>query len=282
MTSMIRRALLALAALSALHGGAARAADLKIALTQAQAGDARKYQPLLAYLAKSGVPASFVRAPDNRAAAEMFASGEVDAMFGGSGIAGTMLIKGLAEPSLRPVNAQGASTYSAVVIAPKGTARFDGGGRYFDGKRVIFAALASAGEFYFRSLGPSKPAAILKAASHGAALDALARGQADVAVLKNHVWTKEQGSYPALEQVGADPGENPDGAVILSKKLPAATVRALSAVLLGLEGDASPEAVEAKRSLGIRGYAAASEKDFAHTVGLLTRAGVTKDFAFTF
>jgi ABC-type phosphate/phosphonate transport system substrate-binding protein len=175
MPSMIRLAL-SCAALLALHVEVARAAELKIALTQAQAGDARKYQPLLTYLGKKGVSAAFVRAPDNRAAAEMFASGQVDAMFGGSGIAATMLIKGLAEPSLRPVNAQGPNTYSAVVIAPKGSPRFDGTGKYFDGKRVIFAALASAGEFFFRSLGASKPSAALKAASHGAALDALARG----------------------------------------------------------------------------------------------------------
>jgi ABC-type phosphate/phosphonate transport system substrate-binding protein len=169
-----------------------------------------------------------------------------------------------------------------VVIAPKGSPRFDGTAGYFKGKRVIFAALASAGEFYFRSLGPSQAGAILKAASHGAALDALGRGQADVAVLKNHVWTKEQGSYAALEKVGGDAGENPDGAVILSKKLSPAAVRELSAALLALEGDPSPDAAEARKSLGIRGYVAASEKDFAHTLGLLTRAGVTKDFQFTF
>jgi ABC-type phosphate/phosphonate transport system substrate-binding protein len=281
MSSMIRLAL-SCVALLAIQVEVARAADLKIALTQAQAGDARKYQPLLAYLAKKGVSASFVRAPDNRAAAEMFAAGQVDAMFGGSGVAATMLIKGLADPSLRPVNAQGPNTYAAVVIAPKGSPRFDGAGGYFEGKRVIFAALASAGEFFFRSLGPSKPAAALKAASHGAALDALARGQADVAILKNHVWTKEKGNYPALELVGGDSGENPDGAVILSKKLAPAKVQELSSALLALEADPSPEAAQAKKSLGIRGYSPASAKDFAHTVDLLTRAGVTKDFTFTF
>jgi hypothetical protein len=37
---------------------------------QAQAGDARKYQALLEYLSRRGVPASFVTAPDYRAAAD--------------------------------------------------------------------------------------------------------------------------------------------------------------------------------------------------------------------
>lgn len=140
-----------------MQASAARAADLRIAIVQAQAGDARKYQPLLDYLAAQGVSASFVAAPDYRTAADMFASGSVGAMFGGSGISGTMIIKGVATPVVQAVGADGTSTYHAVVIAPKGSAPFTGSGEYFEGKRVIFSALASAGEFYFRSLVPRVP-----------------------------------------------------------------------------------------------------------------------------
>jgi len=283
MTLVTRSSLVAVALLAApFLAQVARAAELRIVITQAQAGDARKYQALLAYLAKEGIPAAFVTAPDNRAAADFFASSQADAMFSGSGIAGTLFIKGLAAPLVRPVGVDGVSTYSAVVVAQKGSPRFDGAGRYFDGKRVILAALASAGEFYFRSVGPSKPAAVLKAASHGAAIDALSRGQADVAVVKNHVWTKEQARYPGLESVGGDRGENPDASLIVSKKLDAATAQRISARLLALEADRSPEAVAAKGALAIRGFIPATAKDFAHTLDLLEKAGVTKDFGYVF
>jgi ABC-type phosphate/phosphonate transport system substrate-binding protein len=279
----VRRPLALAAALSlALFARAAAAAELKIAITQAQAGDARKYQPLLDHLAAKGFPASFVTAPNYQAAAEMFASGKVDAMFGGSGIAATMMIKGLAEPVARQVGKDGVSTYAAVVVAPKGSPRFDGSARYFDGKRVILTPLASAGEFFFRSLGPSRPTAILKAASHGAAIDALARGQADVAVVKNHVWTKMSATYGALEAVGGDSGENPDGSLIVSKKVDPAAAQRLAAALLALEGDASPGAAAARDALGIRGFVRTGPPDFAHTIAMLKRAGVTPEFAFAF
>jgi ABC-type phosphate/phosphonate transport system substrate-binding protein len=282
MRTAIRNSLAtALAALLSLPAAAA-AADVRIGITQAQAGDARRYQALLTYLSSKGVSASFVTAPDYRAAADMFAGGKVDAMFGGSGLSGTMIIKGLAEPVLRPVTIDGVSTYAAVVVAPKGAARFDGAGRYFDGKRVIFAPLATAGEFFFRSLGPSKPASVLKAASHGAAIDALARGQADVAVVKNHVGAKEQAKYPALVSVGGDRGENPDTTLIVSQKLDAPTAKRLSELLLAIDKDGQPGAIAAREALAIRGFVPTSQKDFAHTLDLLRKAGVTRDFAFAF
>jgi ABC-type phosphate/phosphonate transport system substrate-binding protein len=260
----------------------ARAADLRIGIMQAQAGEARKYQPLLQYLSARGIPAAFVTATDYRHAADLFAAGKLDAMFSGSGIAGTMILKGLAEPSVRPVGEDGVSTYSAVVVAPSGAPRFDGSARYFDGKRVIFSPLASAGEFFFHALGASKPAAILKAASHGAAIDALSRGQADVAVVKNHVWTKEKAKFPGLALVGGDSGENPDNTLIVSRKLDAGAARKLGEVLLGLEKDASPEAAATRESLKIRRFIPTGRKEFAHTLELLGKAGVTKDFGFSF
>lgn len=272
--------LVAAALLVAAAWGDARAAELKIGIVQAQAGEARKYQPLLEYLAKQGVPAAFVTAPDYRAAADMFANGGVDAMFGGSGIAGSMILKGLADPLVRAIAADGTSTYRAVVVAPKGSLAFRGVAEDFAGKRVICAALASAGEFFVHSLGPPRAASILKAASHGAALDALSRGQADVAVVKNHVWEKEKRKYPALEKVGEDTGENPDGSLVVSKKVSPDTARVLAASLLALGADRSAGAAAAKAALGITGYVAAADADYAHTLALLKRAGVTREFAF--
>jgi ABC-type phosphate/phosphonate transport system substrate-binding protein len=274
--------IVALASVFLGMAGAVQAADVKIAIMQAQAGDARKFQPLLDYLNKKGVPASFVTAQDYPSAADMFAKGAVDAMFSGSGIAGTMIIKGLAEPLARPVGSDGVSTYSAVVIAPKGSPKFTGAAAYFNGKKVIFSSLASAGEFYFHSLGPSKPAGLMKAASHGAAIDALNRGQADAAIVKNHVWNKEKNKYATLEQVGGDTGENPDNTLIVSKKLDPGTVKKVAGILLGIADDQSAEAKAVKESLKIQSFITTTDKDFKHTLDLLKRAGVTRDFGFKY
>ncbi len=262
--------------------GLAHAADLKIGIMQAQSGDARKYQPLLDYLGKKGLNASFVTTNTYPAAAEMFAKGQLDAMFSGSGVAGAMVIKGVAEPLVRPVNQDGTSTYSAVVIVKKGTGKFTASNDYFAGKRVIFTSLASSGEFYYRSLGASKAKEIKQAGSHGAALDALSRGQADVAIVKNRVWEKEKSKYDDLELVGKDPTENPDNTLIISKKLSSNTTGKLSAALLGLGNDNSAEANAVKESMKISKFIKTTPSDFSKTLALLKKAGVTKSFNFKY
>ena len=258
-----------------------QAADITIGL-HAKAGDAQKYQALQEYLGKKGVAAVFQAAPDYQASADMFSKGVFDAMFSGSGVAGVMLMKGLADPLVRPVSRDGTSTYAAVIVATKGSPKFAGSADYFNGKRVIFGALASAGEMYFRSLGRSNPSEIMKAANHAAAIDALSRGAADVAVIKNHVWHKEKGKYPQLEMVYEDRGQNPDGTLIVSKKMNPALVRKLTGIFLGLKDDPSAEAKAVRESLKIREYIRTTEADFKHTVTMLKNAGVTKDFAFKF
>lgn len=267
-----------------LAPGAARAEQFKIAIMQDQSGEAQKYKPLLDYLAKKGVEASFVTTRDYPAAAQMFAGGEVDAMFSGSGIAGTMILKGLADPLVRPVGKDGNSTYWAVVIAKKGAPKFNGKADYFKGKKVLYTALASSGEFYFRSI-PGATAAgaeMATAGSHGAALEALDRGLADIAVVKNRVWDKNKSKFANLEEIGADKGENPDNTLIVSKKVAAATKDKVSAALLSVEGDSSAEASAVKESLGIQGYKKTSAKDFEHTLPLLKKAGVTPAFNFKY
>jgi ABC-type phosphate/phosphonate transport system substrate-binding protein len=279
---MFKRVLAALFMALFAFGATAQAAEVKIAIMQAQAGDARKFQPLLDYLAKKGLPASFVTANTYPAAADMFAKGQVDAMFSGSGIAGAMIIKEVAEPLVRPVGQDGISTYSAAVIVKKPGAKFTASSDYFAGKRVIFTSLASAGEFYYRSLGASKAKEIMQAASHGAALDALSRGQADVAIVKNRVWDKEKVKYAELERVGGDPGENPDNTLIVSKKFSKSSADKLGAILLGLEADGSAEAKAVKDSLKISKYVKTTHSDFKSTLALLKKAGVTKSFHFKY
>lgn len=262
--------------------GISLAAEIKIGIMQAQAGEARKYQPLLDYLEKKGLQAQFVTTSTYPAAADMFAKGGVDAMFSGSGVAGAMIIKEVAVPLVRPVNQDGTSTYSAVVIVKKGSGKYTATADYFSGKRVIFTSLASSGEFYYRSLGASKAKETKLAASHGAALDALSRGQADVAIVKNRVWDKEKSKYPDLEEVGKDRTENPDNTLIVSKKLPAATSAQLASLLLGMGEDSSPEAKAAREALKMSKFIKTSSADFKGTLQLLKKAGVTKSFAFKY
>lgn len=275
--------LFAVVFMAVAFAGAAQAESFKVAFTQDKAGDGKKYKPLFDYLTSKGVQAEFAAAQDYNAAARMFEKGEVDAMFSGSGIAGAFIIKGIGTPLVRPVGSDGNSTYWAVIIAPKGAPAFTGNADYFNGKKVITTSLASSGEFFFKSLpGASKSTAtLLKAASHGAAIDALSRGQADFAIVKNRVWDKEKSKFPNLVKVGEDKGgENPDGTLMVSTKANKATADKVASILLAIEADSSQGARDAKEALGFKGFIPTTEKDFEHNLGMLKDAGVTKGFTF--
>lgn len=264
--------------LAYIQPGIASAEQFRIAIMEDRSGVFRQFKPLLAYLSKKNIEATFVTTQNYRSAAGMFAVGSVDAMFSGSGIAGFMILNDLAVPLVRPVDKHGHSTYWAVIIARKGAPNFSGSVEYFRGKKVIFTSLASSGDFYFHSLdgAESVHATEITAESHGAAIEALDKGQADVAIVKNRVWDAIKGAYPNLAKVGDDKGENPDGTLIVSKKLQPALAERISAVLLALKDDPSPEAAAARERLGIRGYIKTESKDFEHTLPLLKRAGVDK------
>lgn len=262
----------------------AQAAEFKIVIMQDDKGAAERYQPLLAYLKKKGIDSTLVGAPNYTAAAKMFTAGEGDAMFSGSGVAGTLIIKDLATPSVRPLSKEGHSTYWGVIIAPKGSPKFTGSAEYFKDKKVIFTALASSGEFFYRSIPNIKniKATTMIAASHGAALDVLTRGTADIAIVKNRVWDKKAGDFPTLEKVGEDKNENPDMALMISKKANPKIASKISDALLSLKGDTSPEAQAVKEKLSIQGYIKTTKEDFKHTLSLLKKAGVTKAFDFKY
>ncbi len=276
--------LLSLVLTAVFISGAAFAADFKVAIMQDKPGAAKKFKPLLDYLSEKGVSAKFVVAKDYPTAAKMFAKGKVDAMFSGSGIAGTMIIKDLAAPLVRPLSKSGTSTYWAVIIAKKGAPQFDGSAAYFKDKKVIFCSLASSGEFYFRSVTGTDVTGIdiKKAASHGAAIAALNKGRADVAIVKNRVWDKEKSKYAELKEIGKDTGENPNGTMIVSKTVDTEISGKVSEILLGLKDDTSAKATAAKDSLNIQGYIKTTKDDFNHTIALLKKAGVTKDFNFKY
>ncbi len=268
----------------ALLSSLAVANDFTIAIMQDKAGEAKKFHFLLEYMNSKGLHARFITARNYPTAANMFAAGKVDAMFSGSGIAGSFIIKGLAYPVVRPVSKDGWSTYWAVVLAPKGSAKFDNNSSYFKNKKVIFGSLASSGEFFFRSIPGSAAAAgaELKAPSHGSAINALGHGRADIAIVKNRVWDKMKEDYPDLIKVGEDKGANPNSTLIASRKSDPAIAAKVKSVLLALTSDNSALAMKAKNALGILGYIETTEKDFKHTLSLLKSAGVTKDFNFKF
>ena len=123
------------------------------------------YKPLVSYLRSKGIHVSFIPAKDYPSAAMMFVRAEVDAMFSGSGIAGSMILKNIAEPVARPLAKDGTSTYWAVILAPKDSGKFTGNADYFNGKKVAFCSLASAGEVYFYAIGGNRDAAKKKKAS---------------------------------------------------------------------------------------------------------------------
>jgi len=263
--------------------GLAQAEKLKIAIMQDKKGAAAKYKPLVPYFKQKGIDVSFVGTPDYTTAAKMFADGKADAMFSGSGVAGSMIIKNVANPIARPLGKKGTSTYWAVILAPKGSPKYAGSADYFSGKQVIYCSLASSGEIYFRSIGGHTTAKkMMKAASHGAAIDALARGKADFAIVKNRVWDKMKNKYPGLEVVGNDTGENPNGTLILSKKTPSSLAGKVSSALIGLMEDPSSEAKAVRDQMNVMGYIKTTNDDFSHTLNLLKNAGVDKRFAFEF
>ena len=263
--------------------GTVQAAELKIIIMQDQAGVAQKYKPLVEYMKEKGIEISFVTAPGYSAAADMFTTGTGSAMFSGSGVAGSLIIKGLASPLVRPVSENGNSTYWAVVIAKKGSPQFTASGNYFKGKKVALTPIASSGEFYLRSIdGHNSAAQIMKAASHDAAVDTVARGTADIAVVKNRVWDKISSKYPNLEKIGEDKGENPDNTLMVSKNISGETAQKLKAAFLAVKTDSSAAAKAVRTGLGIQGYIETSDSDFRHTIALLQNAGVNKSFNFKF
>ncbi len=252
------------------------APQFRFAIMQDQPGAAEKYEPVLDYLSKKGINATFISAQDYPSAAGMFAVGSVDAMFSGSGVAGFMIMKGIAVPLVRPVDLNGNSTYWAVVIAKKGAPKFTGSSNYFNGKKVVFTSLASSGDFYFHSLPKAEAvnATEINVASHGAALEALHKGIADIAIVKNRVWDRMKQDYPDLAMVGGDQEENPDDTLIVSKNVPFALANRVADILLALKDDPSPEAESVRTSLGIKRFIRTTEKDFEHTFLLLKKADV--------
>jgi len=253
--------------------------SITIGIMQDKKGSASTFAPLIKYFKTKDMGIKLLGFHSYRDAAKKFKDGKIDAMFAGSGVAGIMIIKGIASPLVRPLHNGGWSTYRAVVIVPCSNNDFKLDPKYFADKKVICCALASSGEFFCKSLlGKSKK--LLIAGNHGNAIAALSKGAADIAVVKNRVWDQVKNSYPNLKKVSQDTGKNPDWTLIVSNKLPEDVKEKLKTILLALGPDTTPAAESVKRSLKIQGYIPTNIEDFKHTLHLLKKAGVDKDFNF--
>lgn len=262
----------------ALGQAPAMAGVFKIGIMQAQAGGAKKYESLETYLQKENVQVKFVTFNNYKEAAQLFAKGDVDGMFSGSGVAGIFILKGLVKPLVRPVDNQRRSTYWAVVIGRKGEKPFTGDAGYFLNKRVTFSVMASSGEFFYRALPGinNVGAKTTIAGNHQAAIEKLSKGEADFAIVKNTVWDSLKNKYPELVQVGQDGGQNPNETLIVSNKISPETMKEVLNALLGVEKN--PAAAAVRESMAIKGFQLTTTNDFSHTLTLLREAGVTADY----
>jgi ABC-type phosphate/phosphonate transport system substrate-binding protein len=215
-------------------------------------------------------------ANDYPTAVELFRSGKVDGMFAGSFVAATLIAKGVATPVVRPLLADGASTYRALVVARKGTKPFQGIAD-FKGKKVSYTLLASAGEVYVRSLLPPSMKlesmfTAVPAASHSAALQAVEKGEADFAVVKDLAF--DPAKFPTLEAVGKDSASNPNMTLILTPKAMERIGKDLKSNLLEVAKDQSGAGADVRKAFNCQGFIPTVPDDFVHTYNLIKEARI--------
>ncbi|OHD18799.1 MAG: hypothetical protein A2086_03235 [Spirochaetes bacterium GWD1_27_9] len=223
-------------------------------------------------------------ANDYKHAVELFKNGKADGIISGSFVAAILIKKGLAFPVARPIDNKGNSTYRALIIAKKGTKKFNDI-EDFRGKKIAYTSLASSGEIFVRSLLKGKPIenfytpVIVK--KHQIALNAVSSGEADFAVVKNLIW--EQDKYQDLIIIGEDFEENPNDTIILTEKIYKKYGDEILTSLLLLEKDNSVLAKDLKEKMGIKGYLKTTIENFSHTYLIIKNAKIIpKDFDFKF
>ena len=254
------------------------AQSFRIAVMESEEGASEKYLPLVRYLKTNGVDATFVPAKNYIHASKMFESDQADGMFSSASIAGILIIKEVAYPVARPLTKKGWSTSWTVVIGGKGSPKFEENAAYFKDKRVAFTTLDLSGDFFFRAIQGSADAGatITSVESHSAAVEALSRGVADIAIINNRAWDEVKAKYPGLDVVGEGSGKSPEMTLILSKKTDISVTTKVKDLLLSFGKSRSPEAKLVKKSLNIKGYIETTMDDFKYAVSVLEKAGVTK------
>jgi ABC-type phosphate/phosphonate transport system substrate-binding protein len=144
----------------------------------------------------------------------------------------------------------------------------------------MFSGSFVAAAFNGRGRG-SSVLTLVPVVSHQAALQAVAEGAADYAVVKSTVFTPDR--FPGLALVGSAIPGNPDNTFIMPPKVHDRLGDLISRALLGLAADTSEKAVAARKVFGCAGFIATAGMDFAPTFQLLKKAGVEpKTFDFSF
>jgi len=254
------------------------AQSFRIALMESEEGASEKYLPLVKYLKKKGIDSTFVSAKNYIHVAKMFESDQADGMFSNASIAGVLIIKEVAYPVVRPVTREGWSTSWAVVIGPKGSPKFEENAAYFNDKNVAFAGFDLAGDFFFRAIQGSveSGAKVVSAKSHNEAVEAIARGVADLAIVNNRVWDEIKTKYAGLEVVGEGAGKSPEMTLVFSKKADVSVTARVRELLLAVKRDRSAEAKAVRKGLNIKGYIETRMEDFTYAISVLEKAGVSK------
>lgn len=264
---------LIIACCAILAANTAHSFDIKIAVIQDKKTESSEYRLLKAYLNRKGIKPVLYSYNSYPLASKNFQNGVVNIMFTGSCIAALMIKGKIAYPVVRPIDPNGVSTYSAVIIGPAGANESDDILSLLKGKKIAACELASSGEIFVRAdLLPDCQMVLTK--SHSDALEKLRRHEVDYAVVKNTVWNASKKKFPQLKQIGSDARQHPNGTLIASFQADRKKIQDLKKALLDLEGDNSPEAVAFKLGTNIQGFIDTRETDFQDTFALLKKAGM--------
>jgi phosphonate transport system substrate-binding protein len=186
------------------------------------------------------------------------------------------------EPLVRPVNPDGTSTYHGYLIVRKDSGILSAAD--MRGKRFAFVDRATTAGYvfplaYLRQHGIADPLAFLGesffAGSYDAAVFAVLDRQADIGGAKNTIFerlARENGRVRSELRIVGTSGVVPQNCLAVRKDLDADLKAALSAALLGMDRD--PEANDALRQFGARGFIATADADYDYVYALAVQAGM--------
>jgi ABC-type phosphate/phosphonate transport system substrate-binding protein len=210
---------------------------------------------------------------------KQFESGKANAFYGGSFLGYILCARGLAVPIARGEDLMGTSNYHSVMISRRNTPFNDV--ESLKGKRISYVTESSSGEIYARKLFNGKDPATMDdisyvpSKSHELAIRYLRVGRADFALVKNLVWKELQGSYPDLQIVAEDSGENPNDLLLVSTAVYAEYGEALKKVILNIHSDPDPLAKQLLAQLNLKKFIVTTyPESFNHTAQLVRDAGI--------
>lgn len=186
------------------------------------------------------------------------------------------------EPLVRPVNLDGTSTYHGYLFVRKDSGILSAAD--MRGKRFAFVDRATTAGYvfplaYLRQHGIADPLSYLGesffAGSHDAAVFAVLDRQADVGGAKNTIFdrlARENGRVRGELRIIGTSGVVPQNCLAVRKDLDADLKAALRDVLLGMDHD--PEASDALRQFGARGFIVTVDADYGYVYALAAHAGV--------